>query len=78
MTGNNYYEQLQAEKAVLEQEIIYIQRKTKAARDNEQLDKYGKFVRLLLPVQKQYLRLCGELEALETANEVDELANFIA
>lgn len=38
-------------------------------------DEYTRLFRVFLPVQKQYLKLCAELEKLTGAN-VDELAAF--
>ena len=52
-----------------------MQKAIETARKDGDTDEYTRFMRVCLPVQKQYLKLCAELEKL-TETEVDELAAF--
>lgn len=49
------------------------------ARKNYDTDEYTRLMRVCLPVQKQYLKLCAEQEKRENIeNEVDPLTEFNA
>lgn len=50
-------------------------KKSANARESGDTDEYTRLFRVFLPVQKQYLKLCAELEKL-TGADVDELAAF--
>lgn len=73
--NESYQQELQQEINFLYEEINYLQKAIEAARKDGDTDEYTRFMRVCLPVQKQYLKLCAELEKL-TETEVDELAAF--
>lgn len=70
-----YTVELQEEINFLYEELAYLQEEIAAARGDGNTAEYTKLMRTCLPVQKQYLKLCAELEKL-TETEVDELAAF--
>lgn len=73
---NEAYEvELQQEINFLLHEVGYLQEEISNARANGDTDEYTRLFRVFLPVQKQYLKLCAELEKL-TGADVDELAAF--
>ena len=73
---NESYEQdLQTEINFLLHEVGYLQEEISNARASGDTDEYTRLFRVFLPVQKQYLKLCAELEKL-TGADVDELAAF--
>lgn len=73
---NEAYEQeLQLEINFLHDELSYLQRQLADARDSGDTDEYTRFMRVCLPVQKQYLKLCAEHDKL-TETQVDELTAF--
>jgi hypothetical protein len=71
-----YSVELQQEINFLYEEINYLQKKIEAARNNGDTGEYTRLMRVCLPVQKQYLKLCAEQEKREQETEVDELAAF--
>lgn len=73
--NESYQQELQQEINFLYEEINYLQKAIETARKDGDTDEYTRFMRVCLPVQKQYLKLCAELEKL-TETEVDELAAF--
>ena len=73
---NEAYEtELQQEINFLYDELTYLQREITDARKSGDTGEYARLFRVFLPVQKQYLKLCAELEALMGAG-ADELAAF--
>lgn len=73
---NEVYEnELQQEINFLYDELAYLQGKITDARKANDSDEYARLFRVYLPMQKQYLKLCAELEK-QTGAEVDELAAF--
>ena len=68
-------EALTQEIKFLSDELSFLQAKISAARNEGNTAEYSKLMRICLTVQKQYLKLCAELEKL-TETEVDELAAF--
>ena len=68
-------EALTQEIKFLSDELAFLQAQINAARSDENTAEYTKLMRTCLTVQKQYLKLCAELEKL-TETEVDELAAF--
>lgn len=73
--NESYEQELQQEINFLNDELLFLQNEIAAARNNGDTDEYTRLFRVCLPVQKQYLKLCAELEKL-TETEVDELAAF--
>lgn len=73
---NEVYEnELQQEINFLYDELAYLQGEITDARKANDSDEYARLFRVYLPMQKQYLKLCAELEK-QTDAEVDELAAF--
>lgn len=73
---NEAYEvELQQEINFLYDELAYLQGEITDARKANDSDEYARLFRVYLPMQKQYLKLCAELEK-QTGAEVDELAAF--
>ena len=73
---NEVYEnELQQEINFLYDELAYLQGEITNARKANDSDEYARLFRVYLPMQKQYLKLCAELEK-QTGAEVDELAAF--
>ena len=73
---NEVYEnELQQEISFLYDELAYLQGEITDARKANDSDAYARLFRVYLPMQKQYLKLCAELEK-QTGAEVDELAAF--
>ena len=73
--NESYQQELRQEINFLYEEINYLQKSIETARNNSNTDEYTRLMRVCLTVQKQYLKLCAELEKL-TETEVDELAAF--
>nr|DAY46474.1 MAG TPA: hypothetical protein [Caudoviricetes sp.] len=73
--NESYEQELQTEINFLLHEVGYLQEEISNARASGDTDEYTRLFRVFLPVQKQYLKLCAELEKLTGAN-VDELAAF--
>ena len=73
--NETYEQELRLEINFLSGEICYLQKSIEAARKDGDTDEYTRLMRVCLPVQKQYLKLCAELGKL-TETEVDELAAF--
>ena len=69
-------EALQQEIKFLSDELSFLQARINTARQDGNTAEYTKLMRTCLPVQKQYLKLCAELEKLAAETEVDELAAF--
>lgn len=70
-----YRDELTQEIDFLYDELAYLQGEITDARKGNDTDEYARLFRVYLPMQKQYLKLCAELEKLAGA-EVDELAAF--
>lgn len=73
--NESYEQELQTEINFLLHEVGYLQEEISNARESGDTDEYTRLFRVFLPVQKQYLKLCAELEK-QTDAEVDELAAF--
>ena len=72
-----YESELQQEIDFLWEELAYLQAEISNARKNCDTDEYARLMRICLPVQKQFLKLCAEQEKRELAeNEVDPLTEF--
>jgi len=72
-----YSEELQQEINFLFGEIAYLQKAIETARKCSDTDEYTRLMRVCLPVQKQYLKLCAEQEQRESMeNETDPLTEF--
>ncbi len=74
--NESYQQELQQEINFLYTEINYLQRAIEAARNDGNTDEYTRLMRVCLPVQKQYLKLCAEQEQRQGENEVDPLTAF--
>jgi len=73
---NKVYEtELQQEINFLYDELAYLQGEIAHTRKQNDTEAYARLCRVYLPMQKQYLKLCAELEK-QTGAEVDELAAF--
>ena len=73
--NESYEQELQMEINFLLHEVGYLQEEISNARASGDTGEYTRLFRVFLPVQKQYLKLCAELEKL-TGADVDELAAF--
>ena len=73
--NDNYTDELQQEIDFLYDELAYLQGEITDARKHNDPDEYARLFRVYLPMQKQYLKLCAELEKLAGA-DADELAAF--
>ena len=75
--NETYTEELQQEINFLFEEIAYLQKSIENARKCNDTDEYTRLMRVCLPVQKQYLKLCAEQEKRESMeNETDPLTEF--
>lgn len=75
--NNIYSVELQEEINFLFGEIAYLQKSIETARECNNTDEYTRLMRVCLPVQKQYLKLCAEQEKRESMeNETDPLTEF--
>lgn len=75
--NETYQNELQQEINFLFEELAYLQGEIALARKTGNTEEYTRLMRVCLPVQKQYLKLCAEQEKRElTKNEVDPLAEF--
>ena len=73
---NEAYEtELQQEINFLYDELAYLQGEIADIHKQNDTEAYARLFRVYLPMQKQYLKLCAELEK-QTDAEVDELAAF--
>ena len=69
-------EELQMEIEFLYQELAFLQESIEASRKNGDTEEYTRLMRICLPVQKQYLKLCAEREKRDKEGQIDELAAF--
>lgn len=77
--NESYSEELQQEIDFLWHELVFLQDEIADARKACDIDEYTRLVRVCLPVQKQYLKLCAEQEKREQAeSDTDPLAAFNA
>lgn len=75
--NETYTKELQQEINFLWGELAYLQEEITNARKNYDTDEYTRLMRVCLPVQKQYLKLCAEQEQRESMeNDADPLAEF--
>lgn len=75
--NETYESELQQEINFLWGELAYLQDEISNARKNYDTDEYARLMRICLPVQKQFLKLCAEQEKRELAeSEVDPLTEF--
>ena len=75
--NETYNQELQQEINFLFEEIAYLQKSIEKARKCNDTDEYTRLMRICLPVQKQYLKLCAEQEKRESMeNETDPLTEF--
>lgn len=76
--NETYEQELQQEIDFLYRELAFLQKQIETARKDGDTDEYTRFMRVCLPVQKQYLKLCAEQEKREQTQETDPLAEFNA
>lgn len=77
--NETYTSELQQEINFLWEELAYLQGEITNARKNYDTEEYTRLLRVCLPVQKQYLKLCAEQEKRERAkNAIDPLTEFNA
>ena len=75
--NETYTSELQQEINFLWEELAYLQGEITNACKNYDTEEYTCLLRVCLPVQKQYLKLCAEQEKREQAeNAVDPLTEF--
>ena len=74
--NESYEQELQQEINFLYDEINYLQKATENARKNGDTGEYTRLMRICLPVQKQYLKLCAEQEKREQGNSLDPLTEL--
>lgn len=74
--SDNYEYELQEEIDFLYSELAFIQTELVTARSSGDTEEYTKLMRVCLPVQKQYLKLCAEQEKRTAQNCADPLAEF--
>ena len=74
---SEYDKELFNETEVLFGELIFVQRELETARKCGDTDEYAKLIRVYLPLQKQYLKLCAEQEKREQLEaDTDPLTEF--
>lgn len=73
--NESYEQELQQEINFLLAEIAFLQGEITDARKQNDTEAYARLCRVYLPMQKQYLKLCAELEK-QTGADADELAAF--
>ena len=75
---NEAYEQeLQEEINFLFNEIAFLQGEITNARNSGDTDEYARLMRIFLPAQKQYLKLCAEQEKrAQLTDSTDPLTEF--
>ena len=77
--NDTYNMELQEEINFLFAELSYLQDEILNARNTGDTDEYTRLMRICLPVQKQYLKLCAEQVQREQAeNAADPLMEFNA
>lgn len=75
--NETYESELQQEINFLWQELAFLQDEISTARKNYDTEEYTRLMRICLPVQKQYLKLCAEQEKrVQAETEVDPLTAF--
>jgi len=75
--NETYEQELQEEINFLFHELAFLQEEIGEARKNADTEEYTRLMRVCLPVQKQYLKLCAEQEKREQlATDVDPLTEF--
>ena len=76
--NETYESELQQEINVLWQELAFLQDEISTARKNYDTEEYTRLMRICLPVQKQYLKLCAEQEKREAGDggSQDDLLAF--
>jgi len=75
--NDTYEQELQQEINFLFSELAFLQDEISTARKNCDTDEYTRLMRVCLPVQKQYLKLCAEQEKREQlAEDIDPLTEF--
>lgn len=72
----NFEHELQEEIAFLYQELDFLQKSIEESRNNGDTEEYTHLMRICLPVQKQYLKLCEQQEKRTKEGQIDELATF--
>ena len=79
MMNESYDEELRQEIDFLWNELAFLQDEISQARKAFDTEEYTRLMRVCLPVQKQYLKLCAEQEKREQAeSDTDPLAAFNA
>lgn len=79
MMNESYDEELRQEIDFLWNELAFLQDEISQARKAFDTEEYTRLMRVCLPVQKQYLKLCAEQEKREQAeSDNDPLAAFNA
>lgn len=79
MMNESYDEELRQEIDFLWNELAFLQDEISQARKAFDTEEYTRLMRVCLPVQKQYLKLCAEQERREQAeSDTDPLAAFNA
>lgn len=76
--NETYEQELQMAINSLYSEITYLQSEIENARSCADTDEYTRLMRVFLPVQKQYLKLCAEQEKRTSDTETDPLTAFNA
>lgn len=77
--NESYNEELRQEINFLYSELVFVQKELEVARNAGDTDEYTRLMRICLPIQKQYLKLCAEQEKRGNAeNSTDPLTEFNA
>lgn len=76
LMNETYEMELQMEINFLYEEISYLQTEIMNARKEKDTKQYAALMRVFLPMQKSYLKMCADLEKLTGNTESDPLLSF--
>lgn len=75
--NGSYDEELQLQINTLLDDLVFTENQLRAARETLDTEEYARLMRVFLPLQKQYLKLCAEQEnRLNDDETADELEAF--
>jgi hypothetical protein len=75
--NGSYDEELQLQINTLLDDLVFTENQLRAARETFDTEEYARLMRVFLPLQKQYLKLCAEQEKrLNDDENADELEAF--
>ena len=72
----SYEQELKLQINFLDAEMLYLYNQMVTAKKSDDLKTYASLIRVYLPMQKSYLKMCAELEGITGENETDPLLSF--